>query len=519
MKKIQFYCSIVFTILSLSVYAQKEASNWFYGSGQGITWNRTQTMNLTPNDNPNISVSVSGIPTKYDSRTEIYPMSTREGCFALSDTNGKLMFYSDGVTIYNANHYVLENGEGLEGHRSSAQSGIIIPYPGNRNKYVAVSIGIAGERVPKFAYNILDSQANNGLGRLELPKNRQFTLPQGVRKEYIVESLAATKHANGVDYWIIVISRSGLNPKMISWLLTKDGISQSPVVSPITGLTMKNDERTYGYLKISPDGKHFALAMHEAHNLFWGEFNNRTGQFSNMKDYFSITNRYILCYGAEFSPDGNYFYLSAGRQTGTLVYVFDFKELLRGNTAFLKTYDTPAFTRNYTPSALQLGPDFRLYLTMSEPALSGDATSVLYMFDKPDEPLSTNVYALYNLSPGIGSGNDGGSGTRMGLPTFASSFFVRVEGTSTICVGEEAVYKITSNAQRLEIDFDEGDGPQIINNTSEVKHVFKKPGNYLIRLRPLNSQGVPIQDEIKTVYTTVYSCFLPVNHNLSNAEY
>lgn len=518
MKKANLYCSILLIMLSFNVFAQKETYNWFYGSGQGITWNKTRTFNASPIDAPNTTVALTGIPTRYEPesvRPELYPISTREGVFSLSDPQGNLLFYSSGSTIYNANHVEMENATDLEGHYSSAQSGIIVPFPRNKKKYVAISIGIV--RLNLFAYNILDIEANNGLGKLELPKNRQFVMPPGVAKSSFLESLAATKHANGIDYWIIAVSRAGYNSKMVAWLLTKDGVSSNPVTSPILNSMLNSGSSSYGYLKISPDGKYFALMEHLAHNIFWGEFNNKTGEFTNIGNYKASTNKTITNYGAEFSPDGNYLYVSSGGTTRYVAYVFDFKELLRGNATILKKYDVP--TNRYFSGAIQLGPDLRMYMTMSPPIYTIPYPSILYMFETPNEPLTTKVYTLTDLSPGTGKGADGVSGTRVGLPTFASSFFVAIEGTSTICVGEEAVYTLSSNAARIEIDFDEGDGPLIIDNVEELRHSFKKPGNYLIRLRPLNNLGQPIEDEIKSIYTTVYSCYLPVNHNLINADY
>ncbi|MBB1140097.1 hypothetical protein [Myroides sp. WP-1] len=518
MKQMNLCYSMLLIMLSFNVFAQKETYNWFYGSGQGITWNRTQTFNGSPIDAPNTTVALTGIPTRYESqsvRPQLYPMSTREGVFSLSDSQGNLLFYSNGSIIYNANHDIMENATELEGHSSSAQSGIIVPFPGNKNKYVAISIGISGEN--KLAYNILDIEANNGLGKLELPKNRQFELPQGVAKSSFVESLAATKHANGVDYWIISISRAGIDSKMVAWLLTKDGVLNSPITSPIPDNALVPDRPGYGCFKISPNGKYFALVENLAFNLYWGEFNNKTGKFSNTNNYRAIANKSITSYGGEFSPDGNYLYVSAADAENKIAYVFDFNELLLGNTVILKTYAAP--TNNYFSGAIQLGPDLRMYMTMSPPSFTDPYPSLLYMFENPNKPLTTKVYALKNLSPGTERGADGLPGTRLGLPNFASSFFMAIDGTTTICVGEQAVYTIHSNASKIEIDFDEGDGPKIINNIEEIKHSFKKPGNYLIKFRPLNSQGNPIENEAKSIYTTVYSCYLPVNHNLINADY
>lgn len=56
-------------------------------------------------------------------------MNTSEGCASISDLNGNLLFYTDGVTIWNQTHSVMANGNGLFGHYSSTQSSIIVKQP------------------------------------------------------------------------------------------------------------------------------------------------------------------------------------------------------------------------------------------------------------------------------------------------------------------------------------------------------------------------------------------------------
>lgn len=519
-KNIQHYLLGILLLCGIPTQAQKEAYNWFYGSGQGITWNQTQTFNASPYDAPNTTVQLKGIPMRYESTTvrpQMYPLSTREGVFSMSDGKGKLLFYSSGSDIYNANHQIMKNATGLAGNKSSAQSGIVLPFPRNKNKYLVISIGTRTKL--GFAYSVIDMEGDGGLGEL-INKNLSFTLPLGALKRSFVESIMATKHANGVDYWIVAVERLNYRgkSKMVAWLVTEDGVSTTPVTSLIPNFLTGYGADMYGYLKMSHNGKYFALMAYEAGDLLWGEFNNSTGEFTNMQNYRELTGTTISAYGGEFSPDGKYLYVSEGNITNRLTTVFDFEKLLRGDTTVIRTFDVAA--NPYYVGAIQLGPDFRMYMSMSPPSTTSSAyPSTLYVFDKPNEPLTTGLYSLIGLSPGTGSGLDGVSGTRFGLPTFASSFFVEVEGTTTLCVEEEAVYTIGTNATRLEVDFDEGDGPQIINSRNELRHSFKKPGNYLIKIRPLNPGGIPIQEEIKTVYTVVYSCYLPVNHNLKNAEY
>ncbi|MHA1342163.1 MAG: hypothetical protein ACTSO2_19505, partial [Promethearchaeota archaeon] len=63
-----------------------------------------------------------------------------EGCATISDKFGHLLFYTDGITVWNKNHRVMKNGEGLFGHVSSTQSAIIIPNPGKKNQYYIFTV-------------------------------------------------------------------------------------------------------------------------------------------------------------------------------------------------------------------------------------------------------------------------------------------------------------------------------------------------------------------------------------------
>jgi hypothetical protein len=53
--------------------------------------------------------------------------STDEGTSVACDKNGQLLFYTDGVTVWNKNHQLMKNGTGLFGDFYAAQSAVIIP--------------------------------------------------------------------------------------------------------------------------------------------------------------------------------------------------------------------------------------------------------------------------------------------------------------------------------------------------------------------------------------------------------
>src|SRR6187399_2322300 len=99
---------LLFFIISLP--AQNQTNNWFFGDSAGITFNTS----------PPSLIFGSGL-------------NTAEGSASISDINGNLLFYSDGVSVWDRNNNVMNNGTGLLGHISSTQSAIIVPKPGSNS--------------------------------------------------------------------------------------------------------------------------------------------------------------------------------------------------------------------------------------------------------------------------------------------------------------------------------------------------------------------------------------------------
>ena len=105
----------LFTLLLITVVffsekatAQGQGNIWYFGNYAGLDFN-------------------SGSPVVLNNSA----MSAFEGCSSIADENGNLLFYTDGMTVWNMNHQVMYNGTGLYGNSSSTQSGVIVPLPGN----------------------------------------------------------------------------------------------------------------------------------------------------------------------------------------------------------------------------------------------------------------------------------------------------------------------------------------------------------------------------------------------------
>ena len=120
------------------VLSQGEAANWYFGVNAGLNFS-------------------SGAPV-LDLNGQL---ATNEGCGSISDANGDLLFYTDGITVWEKNHNQMPNGFGLMGDPSSTQSGIIIPLPGSEVIYYIFTVdSSAGDH--GFRYSIVDMSFNNG---------------------------------------------------------------------------------------------------------------------------------------------------------------------------------------------------------------------------------------------------------------------------------------------------------------------------------------------------------------------
>ncbi|MDP6909474.1 MAG: hypothetical protein QF371_08210, partial [Flavobacteriales bacterium] len=223
MKHLFLFILIVF--FPVYLFGQGEANNWYFGQNAGVSFNSGSPVALT-----------NGI------------LSTSEGCASISDASGNLLFYTDGRFAYNRNHVQMPNGFGMLGNPSSAQSAIIVPKPGDDNRYYIFTVAASGGP-DGFRYSEIDLSLDGGLGDVIVAtKNTLLFSPS-------VEKVAAVKHANGFHYW--VISHGLNNNRYYSYLVDCNGIS-APVISDVGQV---EGPPGWGCLTASPDGQNLAAAM------------------------------------------------------------------------------------------------------------------------------------------------------------------------------------------------------------------------------------------------------------------
>jgi hypothetical protein len=104
------HCSL-FTVHCLSQPAPQNW-NWYFGDSCAINFSTG-----TP-------VAVVGCV-----------MHQQEGCATISNVSGNLLFYTDGVSVWNKNNVVMQHGIGLHGSWTTTQSALIVPKPDSSNIY------------------------------------------------------------------------------------------------------------------------------------------------------------------------------------------------------------------------------------------------------------------------------------------------------------------------------------------------------------------------------------------------
>jgi hypothetical protein len=140
-----------------------------------------------------------------------------EGSASISDASGNLLFYTDGITVWNKNNSVMVNGTGLYAGSSSTQAALIVPLPGSSTIYyiftVAQQLSFGG-----FCYSIVDISLQSGNG--EVTQKKYSPLSQ------CTEKITAVCHSNGTDLW--VITHGWNSNEFKSYLLGSTGLSTTP---------------------------------------------------------------------------------------------------------------------------------------------------------------------------------------------------------------------------------------------------------------------------------------------------
>ncbi|MFA7325154.1 MAG: T9SS type A sorting domain-containing protein [Candidatus Kapaibacterium sp.] len=326
---------IIIASSTISLYSQNYSSNWVFGDGAWINFN----------DNTSDPLFV-----------ERAAINQYEGCTSLSDKNGVLLFYSDGVSVWNRYHQTIANGTGLKGSWTSSQSAHIVPFPNNKNKFYIITPGATEKKNETIYYSIIDTSGGYSNSTITI-KNTELN------SNYDGERVAIVKQPSNNNYWLILNDIKA--PEYLVYEITDNGIN---LKSTYNGGLSKVDN--HGSLKISTNSNLIISPNSDRLEFEILRFNPFKGEiYENVV----LTDSKIgtTIYGVEFSPNSNFAYISANtKQNGswfTIVTQFDIIEWFKNKKIFVSTLTNNTFTwRNKSNESLQLAPNNKIYVAVAE---------------------------------------------------------------------------------------------------------------------------------------------------------
>ncbi|MFI5135234.1 MAG: hypothetical protein ACHQD9_05240, partial [Chitinophagales bacterium] len=428
-------CVVVLILFSLKVFSQKETNNWYFGNYAGLDFNSGSPVVLTNS-----------------------AMSAFEGCSTISDSSGNLLFYTDGMTVWNKNHEFMSNGNGLYGNSSSTQC-LIVKQPETPSTYYIFTedaqLGTWG-----FRYSILDMSLQNGLGEVT-DKNVPIY-------DSSTEKICAIDKSSS-ETWIM--SHEWNSNTFLAQLLDGNGLSSNGVQSNVGTVMDGNNDNVIGYMKFSPNGKRIAYSIdYDLKRVEVFDFDVNTGSISNALVLDSVFTGYGA-YGIEFSPNSKILYAANEGLAGPYPsHVHQWNLAAGTNQDIINSKVVMDSLGN--AGALQLASNGKIYLAQTN-------TSYLGVINFPDSAGTSCNFedSVIDLSP---------AGANYGLPGFNASLFEHPDFLFFgFCYKDSTFFSVSDSGGVDSVLWNFDDPPSGIFNTStsfDTYHIFTASGNYEVEL-------------------------------------
>jgi hypothetical protein len=442
-------------LLALQGIAQNETKKWYFGKYAGLDFTT----------NPPTILGASS-------------MSASEGCSSISDQQGNLLFYAYPETVWNKSHSVMANGSGLLGNFSASQGALILRQPGSSNLYYLFTLDADG-LTNGLRYSVIDMNLAAGMGSVTA-KNVLLYSPS-------TEKMAATRHCNGHDFWILTHDYNSNSFR--AHQLTSAGINTTPVISSIGSIHGSPNPDSRGDMSISPNGKKIALTIAASSLTEVYDFDNSTGVVSNS---LILDNSFDTPWGIEFSPNGSKLYVATFPFNNAHIFQFDLCGT--STTSIVNSKIQVANTKHYR--GLKLAPNGKIYI-----ARIGD--SFLSAITNPNAPGLTCgfVDTAQSVAPNLCYNSLPNMMVRIVEPyTFSASCqqvqFNAVAPTNTVMYNcGTAIFTISG------VSWNFGDPASGLSNVSYLSnpsHFYSSPGTYTATLIRQYSCSA---DTIKAVVT------------------
>lgn len=422
----------------------QRANVWYFGTNAGIDFNTTPA---TPLDN-----SIMNAP---------------EGCSAVSDRNGDILFYTDGNAVYVVDRTSPLDPKphlpllltGLGGDVESTQSALIVPVPGDETLYYIFTTEKNTDH-PTYSikYSLFDLKAGvPGIGALTQTGITLFNNS--------TERIAANQS------WLIAHEFG--NNTFRAYQITAQGII-GPVYSAIgSDHTTSVLENAEGYLKIS-NRNHVAVPLSSPGvsnfvELF--DLVDTTGLLTNYRQI-DLATPAGQAYGIEFSPGGNKMFVTVSGAGASNILEYSIDSL--GVVEFKQKVANASEL-----GAMQLGPDGQIYIAINGSNVLGTINS-----NEDKDQLSSFNFSGFTLAAGTTS--------QLGLPSFVqqtgSAFTGPGMALSGFCHPTPMDYSGTETDPIDVFLWAFGDGAT--DDQRSGTHTYGAPGTYVVSLNMTNRCGL-----------------------------
>jgi PKD repeat protein len=406
----------------------------------------------------------------------------------LSSNTGKLMVYSNGCSIYNANHDIMEGGDTIAygyiwetychliGYPGT-QNHILLPWPGDTTKAILFYLKSNDDFTNYFLlYATIKFDLEHPLGIVT--QKDQYLFTPGT-----TALLTAVKHANGRDWWVMLPENK--SNRFFSMLLDPNGVTviDSQSIGNLWG------EREFSSQAIfSPDGKKY-IRFNPWKGLDIFDFDRCTGALSNPIESGPFSDPIKEAGGATASLDSRYLYVS----NNSILYQFDLSNnnILDSKTT-IATYDGFVDPFPTTFYQMVLAPDGKIYMfatngvkslqVINDPEKKGDSCNFeQHAFKLPAYVLPGAINTPYfRLGP-----DDGSSCDTLGINNPPIAYFkYEIDSLNPFNV----YFKNLSYFNPVDFDWKFGDN---ISSTlkSPAHHEYGVKGEYNVCLNVKNNYG------------------------------
>lgn len=347
---------------------EQRANIWYFGQNAGIDFNQMPAVALS------------------DSQ-----MNAPEGCSAISDRNGQIVLYTDGVDVYDKQHNQITTSD-LGGEQGATQSALIVPSTNDETRYyIFTTEEIYGTNTYQLKYSVFDLKLNNGVGDI-------------VEQDVLLLSPSTERIAASTN-WLITHEYG--NNTFRTYPITVNGIG-NPVFSNI-GMDHATlfSQSGQGYMKLGANDL-MIVALSDGINNYLELFDldQATGILSNYRQIdLTADGASGQVYGVEISPGGNKIFAGVKNSTNSQIFEYYLDSLGDPQSLADNRFDS-----GLDLGAIQIAPDGQIYIAINN---SGTLGTII-----PNE--DTTVVSSLNVVAAPFSLADG-TQSRLGLPNFIQS--------------------------------------------------------------------------------------------------